>query len=427
MRQEGKHFSSFNLKTSGLGRKNAVYILGLFVLSPFLSLLVAIKNYKVSWAKNVVWLFVAFYGYTMVISNEGMDASFYRDDFLRISQLDITIDNFNRLLNTEEESYVDIMQPLISFTISRFTSDHRILFLVFGIVFGYFYSRNIWYLIENTGAGFRKEIIPFIITFAVIVGFWQINGFRMWTAAHIFFFGAIRYLYEGKKQGFLVAALSILVHFSFVLPTVLLVIHLIFKNRVHLFFWLFVATFFISEINLTIVNELLSSFVPDMLLSRVKGYTNEEYAESINQSLQQNSWHAILYGKALRWVIVCFISFIYFRTLRFIKSDNALFTLYSFTLLFMAIANLLSLVPSGGRFSIVASMFAVTVIVLSLCKVPEGNVLKRLVPLGIPALILYCTVALRKGFDTIGITTILGNPLVAIYADIEIALIEFIK
>jgi hypothetical protein len=387
----------------------------------------SIRNYHAPWSKNVVWLFVVFYGYTMVISSEGMDANFYRDDFLRMAQSDISLDDFSNMLYGGEENYVDIMQPLISFTVSRFTSDHKILFLVFGIIFGYFYSKNIWYLIENTSAGFRKEIIPFIITFALVVGFWQINGFRMWTAAHIFFFGAIRYLYEDKKQGFFIAAFSILVHFSFVLPTALLLIHSIFKNRVHLYFWLFIGTFFISEINLTVVNELLTNIMPDILLNRVQGYTNEDYAEKINQSLQQNSWHAIFYERALRWVIISFISIIYFRSLVLIKSNSSFFSLFNFTLLFLAIGNLLSLVPSGGRFNIIANMFAVTVIVFCLQKVQKGHVMLKLVPFTIPALFLYSVVALRLGFDTIGVTTILGNPLLAIFTDVDTAIIEFIK
>lgn len=427
MQQEENYSFSFNRRSSDLEKKNTFYILCLFAISPVLSLLVGIRNYKASWSKNAVWLFVAFYGYTMVISNEGMDASFYRDDFLRMAKLELGIVNLNHLLYNEEKSYVDIVQPFISFIVSRFTSDHRILFLVFGIVFGYFYSRNIWYILGKAGPGIKKENFPFIITFALIVGFWQINGFRMWTAAHIFFFGAIRFLEEGKKRNFLIAGFSMLVHFSFVLPIAILSIHTLFKYRVHLYFWLFFATFFISEINLTLVNNLLTNIVPDILINRVQGYTNEEYAENITQSLQQNSWHAIFYGKALRWVIISFISIIYFRSLRLLKNDSHLFSLYCFTLLFLAVANLLSLVPSGGRFNIIASMFAVTAIIFCIQKAPKENFILRLVPLGIPALILYCIVALRTGFDTIGVTTILGNPLIAIFTVVEIALIEFIK
>lgn len=427
MLQKENYSASYNLKQTDVEKKNSFFILCLFALSPFLSLLLSIRNYRASWAKNGVWLFVAFYGYTMVISSEGIDANFYRDDFLRMAQSDISLDNFSNLLYSGEQSYVDIVQPLITFIVSYFTSDYRILFLVFGTLFGYFYSRNIWYLIDNSGAGFRKEVIPFVVTFALIVGFWQINGFRMWTAAHIFFFGAIRYLYEDKKQGFFIAAFSVLVHFSFVLPTAILLIHTIFKNRVHFYFWIFFGTFFISEISLTVVNELLTSIVPDILLNRVEGYTNEEYAESISQSIQQNSWHAIFYERALRWVIISFISVIYFRSLYLVKSRKSLFSLFNFTLLFLAIGNLLSLVPSGGRFNIIANLFAMTIIVLSLQKVQKGHVILRLVPFAVPALFLYCVVALRLGFDTIGVTTILGNPFVAIFTDVDIALIQFIK
>jgi hypothetical protein len=410
-----------------LQSRNRIYIILIYILSPLLALLVAIKNYKSTWAKNIVWLFVAFYGYTMVISNEGIDANGYRDSFLQMAQSELTFEDFISQLYNENSSYVDIAQPLISYVVSIFTTNFKVLFLVYGLIFGFFYSRNIWYIIEKAGPKIRKETILFIFVFAFIIGFWQINGFRMWTAAHIFFYGAVQYIFDKKKKGFLIAALSIFVHFSFTLPVLLLILYTLVRNRTHLYFFTFIATFFISEINYGFVSEILANIIPDIFLGKVSGYTNEEYASQLKMTIQNTSWHAKYYSIALKWVIVTFLCIMYFRGLNYLKSYKALHALYSFTLLFLAVSNILSLMPSGGRFTTVANLFAITTIFIFLQNIRSGPLFNNVLKISIVPLLFYCVVALRLGFDTIGTVTLLGNPIISLFIDTDIALIDVIK
>lgn len=408
-------------------KRNKGYIFFLYAISPFLTLLIAIKNYKASWAKDVVWLFVAFYGYTMVISVETMDANRYRDWFLQLVQSDMTFAHFIDLLYSQTTNYVDILQPVISFLVSRITSDYHILFLVFGFVFGYFYSRNIWYLIDKSGYPLKRESILLIIVFACIIGFWDINGFRMWTATHIFFYGTIRYLCEKKKKGLIIAVTSIFVHFSFIFSVLILVIFVIIKEKVHIYFWMFIITFFVAEIDLELIRKTLFNFAPDFLNDRITNYTSEDKIESLKETYHQLSWHAQYYAKVLKWVIFTFIIVLYFKGLKFIKANKILNSLYSFSLLFLAFANIVSFLPSGIRFVSVAILFALSTIFFYTQFGPKEQYIRKISPLAIIALLFYCVVKLRIGFNTIGVITILGNPLLSILMDIDIALIEFIK
>jgi hypothetical protein len=404
-----------------------INIMLLFLVQPFIALLVAIKNYKSNYAKNVVWFFVIFYGFTFVISNKGMDANRYRDRLIEMSKVEMTLDNFISGLYTEDTKYVDVAQPLITFILSRFTSNPRILFAVFGLIFGYFYSRNIWYLIDRAGPIIKRVNIPLIFTFAFIIGFWSINGFRMYTAAHIFFFGAIKYLMEDKKKGIVIAATSILFHFSFMLPVAILTLFTILRNRVHLYFWFFIATFFITELNLGGVREILTKILPDIFHSKVIAYTHEGILQARAQSFKMQSWHARYYGQALQWVVIVMISIIYFKGLTFIKADKILLPLLGFSFLFLGVANIADLVPSGGRFTSVANLFAVGTIFFYLQYAPKERLMRWLMPIALPALLLYCIVAIRVGFDTIGVLTIIGNPIIALFGNINVALIELIK
>ena len=54
-----------------------------FLLNPFLGFIQAFKHYKDNWAKNSVWVFVIFYGFTMNRPEE-MDSSRY---VLRLKEL----------------------------------------------------------------------------------------------------------------------------------------------------------------------------------------------------------------------------------------------------------------------------------------------------------------------------------------------------
>lgn len=200
MQNTSTYALTFSKAKKHSSNKNSLYIFILYVLSPFLAVLVAVRNYKSAWAKNVVWLFVAFYGYTIVISSEGIDAASYRNYFIQMVQADLNWDIFSKMLYSDNGGYPDVVQPLITFMVSRFTADYKILFLMFALLFGYFYSRNIWFLLDRAGTSLKKLSIPIIISFVLIVPFWQINGFRMWTAAHIFFYGAILYLLDVSKK-----------------------------------------------------------------------------------------------------------------------------------------------------------------------------------------------------------------------------------
>ena len=47
-----------------------------------------------------------------------------------------------------ERDSIDFVEPLISTIVSSFTSNYKILFAIYGLIFGFFYSRNIWILLK---------------------------------------------------------------------------------------------------------------------------------------------------------------------------------------------------------------------------------------------------------------------------------------
>ena len=92
--------------------RNSLTVTLLFLLSPFVALLVALKKYKASWAKNVVWFFVVFYGFTFVIVSDYVDSAGYRDHLIELHSVDLNLRNFSQLFFQKNQNCQLLLQPL---------------------------------------------------------------------------------------------------------------------------------------------------------------------------------------------------------------------------------------------------------------------------------------------------------------------------
>ncbi len=410
-------------------RKSILSAWVLFLINPFCSSIIALVNYRASFAKNILWLFVAYYGFTMVISDEEMDANRYRDNFIALTSSKISANDFVDLLYQEGSNYVDAAQPLITFFVSRIVNDPRVLFAVFGLVFGYFYSRNIWYLLDRAGPQIKRSNLIFIFVFAIIIGFWQINGFRMYTAAHVFFFGAIRYLMDDKKGGLAIAALSIFFHYSFIFATAILLLFTALPKKVPWFFWIFVVSFFLSEVDIPVITDALTNILPGVFHQKVIGYTSDAYIEAIASDLTTRNWRYVFYSQSIKWVATVFLSLIYFFGLTFIKENKVYSKVFCFVLLFLAAVNMLGTIPSMNRFYSVAYLFVFTFLFLYLQHAPDFHLKKVSLLISFPLLVFYSLGMINISFMTIGLITLFGNPLITLLPNFspDSAIISFIK
>lgn len=413
-----------NTHTMRANRRNAIV---LFFIQPFFTLCLAIKNYRSTYSRNIVWFFVVFFGFTFAISNSGIDANRQRAALEALANSELTLGSITNLMYAETNGYVDAVQPLLMFIVSRFTDNYRVLFALYGFIFGYFYSRNIWFLIDHSGDFIKKFNVLILITFALIIGFWNINGFRMYTAAHIFFYGSIQYLFNKRKMGVAIASVSILFHFSYLLPVSVLLLFFAIRNRVSIFFWFYLISFFITELNLEVVRETLMDILPPVFHPKITSYTQEDYAESRVEAFGEMRWYARNYIKALTWVITGFLVIFYFRATNYLKQNEGLRSIFGFTLLLMGVINIASHIPSMGRFIAVASLFAVALIFLFLQHGPRLQILKLYHPLAIGGFLLFSIVSLRIGVGMISIMAIMGNPIIALFYNIDYTLIQFLK
>ncbi|WP_396175849.1 hypothetical protein [Flavobacterium sp.] len=370
-------------------------------------------------------LFVAFYGFTMY-NPEGFDSSRYADKLKVLHKSQLNWDTFTDSFYDEEGASLDLYQPLITYLVALYSENTHLLFAIFGLIYGYFYSRNIWLLLAlNSEPQMNRYQWILIFTFACILGFWALNGLRMWTAAHIFFYGSFLYLFHDQKKGLVIAATSILVHFSFLFPVGLLAVFLIVKLPWRVLYLLFIASFFISTLNIEVFRTLLENNAPDFLLPKVNTYVGEEYIEGLSE-VEEAVWYITYLSQSLTWFIVVMISIIYFSNLVTFKTNQAFSNLFGFTLLFLSISNFISIIPSGGRFLIIAQLFSLALIYLFYVRYTTKIYSKWMVYLT-PLLLFYIIVSIRISFDTLTVDTILSNPIFAVFVKIGTPVIDLIK
>jgi len=396
-----------------------------FFIWPLMSLFYSLKRIDLKWTKNIFWLFCIYFGYTFVVSNKEIDAYRYIETFKTLSDNSYSFNEFISFLFSGETKYVDIVNPLISFILSRFTSDGRILLATYGMFFGFFYSRNIWYLLEKA---INKSIptIFFIIVFSLIDPIWKLGTFRFGSAIHVFLYGALPFLLDGNTKKIWACLFSPFVHFTFIFPLILLMLYFVVGNRQHLFILLFAISLFINDLNLAAIQNQFQIF-PEIYQQKASSYITEDYYQLQTGQINITNWYIKYYIPILKFISAIFIFVIYIFNKTIFNTGFYLRGLWCFTILFYAFANLVNLISQGIRFYAVANLltFFLLSMILSLKDLP--GLLKFLKIIVIPFLILLIIVDIRRGSDFIGLATIFGNPLIAPFFDNDISLISIVK
>lgn len=391
-----------------------------FFLCPFLGLIQAVKNYRSSWAKSTIIAFVAFFGMSMVKS-EGADSSRY---IQKLEDMYVSNKSFENLKNSfynQEDGQTDIYVPVVTFLFSLFTNNANLLFLFYGLIFGYFYVNNIWLVLEESKGKLPWEQFLLLATFSMIIGFWDVNGVRMHTAAHVLFYGSFIYLYHKKKKGLLIAASSILIHFSFLLPFGILVLYSLVQLNYRLLYIFYLFSFFIVELNVPIIRTTLETYAPGFLLPKVSTYLNDGYVEVVTKQYADANWYALYYVKILSYFNLFFVSLLVFKVELSLTSKRLL----GFSLLFLGVANVVSLLPSGSRFINIALLFSIALSFIELANATK-SILTKSIKILSPVLLFFCIVSIRVLFNYFNLTTF-TNPIVVFFTDINLPLIDLIK
>lgn len=404
--------------------------LGVFMIWPFVAMVRAFAKFRSPHAKKIVWLFFVFFGFVFVIGDPfegGADSVRYAQ---RLRELHDNWYGFDYLstLFYSDDGFVDIYQPLLTWIVAFFTGNPRWLFAAFAAVFGYFYVQNMWIIFEKIDHKQKMSLVIalFMLAFALTNPIWNINGVRMWTAAQVFIYGLFRFLLDKEKKGLIWLFSSMFFHFSFFIPIAIFFIYrFVPKNLTGLIIFFYAASL-VSELDLGVVRSSLS-FLPDFLQPRVASYTNEAYAEGLAIRRTGLAGHVLLAGIIERWLLYIWVFLVYLKRKYWLNQHVFIRDLFMFGLFLGGIAQVLSNVPSGGRFMLLVNVIFFAVFVLFVSEQKMNAQLKYFKNISVPFLMFLIIFKIRVGFDYMGISTIMSNPIIALFVEDKVPLIDFVK
>lgn len=420
----------FDLKSNpSKGLREALYYWGGFLIWPFGVMILSLQKWSRPWSKNLFWVFCVFLGYCFIITSDVLDSA----DSARYAQLlteyaysDLNARRLFQSFMSESSNNVDILHPLITYIVSQVTTRPTVLMAVFALIFGFFYSRNLWLVLRHANGNITLGVLLFLITFALINPIWNINGFRMWTAGQMFLYGMLSFLLQGDSKKLIWTILAPLMHFSYFVLLLLLPVHFVFKNRLSLYFYFFILTSFIKELDLQAISSGLA-FLPHVFQVRISSYTNPDYIESVANAASEYNWYILFSRKALSWVTYAMAIGIYSFYRKSIEKNKVLLSLFAYSLFLYGCANIFQLVPSGGRFLSVALCFCFAFFSIFLAVTPSSRVLSGITLASFPLLLLFGLVSIRTGMDYYGLSVVIGNPVISILFTDDTPLIEVIK
>lgn len=419
---------------------NKVIAVILTLIFPFGGLIYTLSHWRESWAKNTFWLVCIYLGAVLIYWPEGMmlgtgaDGGRYVLRLMEMHGSSISArDIFSQYL--VDQHTMDLYQPLMTLLISHFTDNGHVLFAAFAIVFGYFYSRNIWYILEKLPNRKLGGLFILVTLYFLICPITQINGIRMWTALHVFVYAMMPYLLERDKSRIWWVIFCPLIHFSYLYVSLFAIAYILLPYRLKttstLFLALslafFVGTLLVNSLNLDAVSGILAEYSPESYEGRIEGYVSQDIADKYAEASALNNWYVAGSGNILQWTYNILILVMLPCIKRHFSNCDSIKNLFVFTLLLGGFANIMALIPSGGRFQLLAQMFKVPLILLVTTSIYNSNYFRRVVNFSLVLLLVPFVVEIRKLLGFFSITAIFGNFITIFFWENNVALIDHIK
>lgn len=397
----------------------------MFLISPLFSVLYFFRRYNSVITKNLIWVFIVFYGFTFVISNDTMDANRLLSRFELALQFKGDIWGYYFRLFVFGDNKVNFIEPFITYLVALITNSFQVLMAVYSLIFGYFYSRNICYLLEYSRKS-KIKLYNYLIVFAFIfvIGYWSVNMFRFWTATHVFFYALIPYFVENKKNKLWWLVFAFLLHYSFLLPIVFFVIYYLLGNRTKFYFYFFIISYFINSINVEQAGDLMLKVLPTNFENKISAVMSEN-ALARDELLEEGIAAKLRY--LLFFAVNLIYMFIYYFHRTEIKNIQWLNSLFNFTLVLLLVGNLGELIPRGGsRFTIVAVLFCLSFLFYFIQNIKIYGPLRQILNFISPFIFIGTLGFIRFALDTTNIIAILGNPILIFFINPNKALIHYL-
>lgn len=325
-----------------------------FIVYPFAAFLIALKNVRFKLGRLVIFLWFMVFGLTFQPINKSADSFRYYQDFQK--ERTYTFETYVSLV----EDYFsfsgdakDIYTLTIHYFVGQYTSNYHYVFLIYAIVFGFFYVKTMKFLCRRKMNNQIAFYLIFIFLFCYSNPIFNINGTRFYTAAWITVYSLFNIIIDKRYSYGLLLLLTPLVHGTYMMIALPLLIYLLFQRFQKFWIVIFVLSCFVSAVSFVDIIGSQVSFLPKFL-------QNQFYEYAVLQLGDKEQAEVFSYAKILFSIPQIFIDILVFLLItkrKFIVSKSISDEVLTFVLVWFAVFNILSIIPSVGRFCTIGIPF----------------------------------------------------------------------
>jgi hypothetical protein len=415
-------------------RNHIIYYLVLFLISPVLAVIAAMANFRNRNARVTLILFVAAFGYTLII-RPGSDGSRQAMNFAEYWQL-MSFDQFQYLLGDiimlkggkHLGSHADeLYLPVLSYTLAQFTANPAWLFFAAGLVYGYFFIRGISLVYSDMHRNWNIVLLILFLFFISWKNLEGLNSIRNWTGAWCFFNGAYLYLKTRNINYILLVLLAPMFHSAYLVITLPFFAYLVIGDRRYMLMGILIFSYIFST-----TSELIEPYLTSTGLGEAKmqAYISEdEGGEFITED--SRSFHVRWYRFLSDWIIqgLFIYSLLFMGFLRGENHDPFRARLAGFAILMLSMANLSTFAPVlQNRVFVNFGLYALAYLVLHYSWLnPPPGLRRNIVFIAFPGILLFMFTQYSQIGDFMDFRTFLSPLTYPFLGDDPVSIKEFIR
>lgn len=364
--------------------------LPLFIVWPFGGFLLSLTNLRV-WTSGLVFvLFCAVFGFSFAFENTSADSFRVAYVFQQF--------NFSSLkdiyLVYREGGSTDLYRFLIYGITKIFTNNPKVLYALFGTVFGLFLYLSLRLAVVEKGN--KNDIYAFllILFFFALNPIPAMNGARFNTAVWVFFYSTMNFLFMGNKRWAFGVLATPLIHFSFLFAISFVFLFYFFgrffysESKVtNWLFYCFVICFGLywilgtNVINIGFLSD--SNLFSSSVSKKIDLYTNDTITEMVDARRSSSVFLRVsgIFRNLMNIFIFIFLIRIR-KIINIIGGHKNIHRLLAFIFLFLSFGYLASSIPSGSRFIALSNVFCLFLFIKMYRLLP--NYLSNQILWGIP-------------------------------------------
>ncbi len=376
-----------------MNKKIAKFGLPLFIFLPIAGFITSLYNVR-SYSTAIVYVgFAMLFGYAFSFADPSADSFRYAQSFSRFDNR-LNYDKIIFMYQTGELR--DLYRLLLFYFTSTFTKNPKVMYALAGLVYGIFSYLSLRVFVKEKGK--TTDIFTFVLAlvFFTYISLANINGFRFWTGALIFFYSSYHFVIKRRYLWILGVMVTPLFHYGFIMVSPILIIYgfvhpLLYNQKnynpvlLYVFIVVFIASWFLQT------NSIDLGFLGNVeaLSGEVSGrisYLNSTDTAVLIDSRQQNSFFLSVqkyFNYAIKiYVFICILYLNKFS--KKLKGNKKQFnSLFAFVLFFYTFAFIATSFPSGGRFLNIAHLFFLLLFV-KIYGVWTGKEIKSLILWSLP-------------------------------------------